>query len=94
MTASAIITEKSATVTVEVNGEKVTLPLTEVTDLITQLFAARKSGYEALRASKAAATAAAKAEREAKKAERKAAADAKKEARVAKLQEQLTKLTA
>lgn len=94
MTAKANSSENSATVTVTVDGKDVVVPLSEVTDLVVALLAARKDGYSQLRTAKAATRAAAKTARDEKKAARTKAASVKKAARVEKLKADLAKLTA
>lgn len=94
MTANAIITEDSAVVTVKIDGKNVSVPLTEVTDLVVALLAARKNGYGQLRTARQTARAAKKADTAAKKAERETAKAARIAAKRTKLEAQLAALSA
>ena len=91
MTANA---NTDTTVTVKHGKTEITVPVSEVTDLIVELLAARKAAYELARVARNNDKAARAAERAEAKAARLAAAEEKKAAKIAKLNAQLAELTA
>ena len=80
------------TVTITVGSDSISVPLSDASDLVGVVFAARKAGYEAKREVRKAEIAARKAKASAKK-EAKAKASAKRKSeRISKLEKQLAEL--
>lgn len=79
-------------VTINYGKESLTLPVTELTELITEALAARKAAYEVVRQGKTAAKAALAEKRDAKKAERETAKAARKAEQIAKAEKRLAAL--
>ena len=90
------ITDNNGTilVTVKHNGQEITLPVTEVTDLVRIALAARKEAYDLARQNRNAISAAKKAEREKARSEKAAEKAAKKAARISDLEAKLAELKA
>ena len=81
-----------STITVEVNGQSVTLPLDSATDFVMEVIAARKLGYATKKENRSAEIAARKEKAAAKKAEKAKAAAKRKADRIKRLKKQLADL--
>jgi len=80
------------TVTIAVNGSEISLPLSDVSELVGVVFSARKSGYEAKRNARNEIAAARKAKIAEKKANRAKKSAERKSDRIKKLEKQLAEL--